>query len=205
MVIRKSFPGFLSACPETRSNWAGRAINGEGKMMKSLSKIMESIESFVCVAAVIVMTFACGFQVINRNIFHFPLQWTEELARYSMVWLALLGASIGLRQGKQMCMAFVYDRCAANVQRIFRIIGSLVCAVFCGTVGYFSLFTIQRQIEVNQVTSALKIPMGIVYIVIPFSMFVMMIYEIYQLALDVTGKNEQAQSGSGSAGDEIDR
>ena len=173
--------------------------------MKLLAKIMELIESSVCVTAVIIMTFACGLQVVNRNFVHLPLQWTEELARYSMVWLALLGASIGLRQGKQMCMTFVYDKCAANVRRIFRIVGDVVCAVFCGTVGYFSLFTIQRQIEVNQVTSALKIPMGIVYIVIPFSMFVMMIYEIYQLALDVTGKNEQAQSDSGSAGDEIDR
>lgn len=45
------------------------------------------------VAAVSVMVLAIMYQVVARYIFASPPIWTEELARYAMVWAGLLGAS----------------------------------------------------------------------------------------------------------------
>ena len=70
--------------------------------MKKVLKVLAGIESVVCTAAFIIMLTFCFFQVLNRNIFKIPLGWTEELSRFSMVWMALLGSELGLRKGKQM-------------------------------------------------------------------------------------------------------
>jgi len=48
-------------------------------------------------AAVVVMTFSALYQVVARYIFSSPPIWTEELARYAMVWAGLLGASVAFR------------------------------------------------------------------------------------------------------------
>ncbi|GKX34701.1 MAG: hypothetical protein MnENMB40S_23190 [Rhizobiaceae bacterium MnEN-MB40S] len=47
--------------------------------------------------AIVVMVASAGFQVIARYIFDAPPIWTEETARYAMVWAGLLGASAAFR------------------------------------------------------------------------------------------------------------
>jgi TRAP-type transport system small permease protein len=49
------------------------------------------------VLAVAVMLFAAGWQVIARYVLNQPPIWTEELARFSMVWGGLLGATCAFR------------------------------------------------------------------------------------------------------------
>ena len=47
--------------------------------------------------AVAIMLFAAGWQVIARYLLNQPPIWTEELARFSMVWGGLLGATCAFR------------------------------------------------------------------------------------------------------------
>ncbi|WP_372609542.1 TRAP transporter small permease [Aquicoccus sp.] len=47
--------------------------------------------------AVALMLAAAGWQVIARYLLNQPPTWTEELARFSMVWGGLLGASCAYR------------------------------------------------------------------------------------------------------------
>lgn len=49
------------------------------------------------VLAVALMLLAAGWQVIARYLLNQPPIWTEELARFSMVWGGLLGASCAFR------------------------------------------------------------------------------------------------------------
>lgn len=49
------------------------------------------------VFAVLVMLAAAGWQVFARYLLSQPPAWTEELARFSMVWGGLLGASCAYR------------------------------------------------------------------------------------------------------------
>lgn len=48
--------------------------------------------------AVAIMLAAAGWQVIARYLLNQPPVWTEELARFSMVWGGLLGASCAFRK-----------------------------------------------------------------------------------------------------------
>ena len=64
-------------------------------------------------AAIIVFAgiFACMFvQVILRYAFDSPLTWSEELARYLMIWCAFLGWVIASRNDTHLAMTFVVDK-----------------------------------------------------------------------------------------------
>lgn len=48
----------------------------------------------ICFSAMLVFI---AIQVVARYIFHDPPTWTEELARFAMVWGGLLGATISFK------------------------------------------------------------------------------------------------------------
>lgn len=58
-----------------------------------LSSALNRVALWGAVLAVSVMVLAALWQVVARYIFASPPIWTEELARYSMVWAGMLGAS----------------------------------------------------------------------------------------------------------------
>lgn len=58
-----------------------------------ISAYLNKIALWGAVVAVALMVGASMWQVIARYIFASPPIWTEELARYAMVWAGMLGAS----------------------------------------------------------------------------------------------------------------
>ncbi len=53
----------------------------------------------VCAALMAAITAVVFLQVLTRYVFQHPFDWPEELARYLFVWVALLGAALGLERG----------------------------------------------------------------------------------------------------------
>lgn len=67
-------------------------------LLNRLSHGLNRVALVGAALAVAVMLAAAGWQVIARYLLHQPPVWTEELARFSMVWGGLLGASCAFRQ-----------------------------------------------------------------------------------------------------------
>lgn len=65
--------------------------------IERLSRALHRLALWGAVAGVLVMLGAALWQVFARYILSQPPAWTEELARYSMVWAGLLGASCAFR------------------------------------------------------------------------------------------------------------
>ena len=70
-----------------------------GRIGAGLGRQLFKIILTLAVAALIVMTLATLFQVIARYIFDRPPFWTEELARYAMIWAGTLGAVLAFWRG----------------------------------------------------------------------------------------------------------
>jgi TRAP-type C4-dicarboxylate transport system permease small subunit len=69
------------------------------KALIRISAYLNTIALWGAVVAVAVMVGAAMWQVIARYIFASPPIWTEELARYAMVWAGMLGASCAFYSG----------------------------------------------------------------------------------------------------------
>ena len=131
--------------------------------MKTLIPGLIRIERSLVIFFFAVMVLASVFQVINRNLLHIPIGWSEELARYCMVWMALLGTQIGLRQGTQMSIEVFVKRLKGNAYVAVSLLSDTLVCVFSFVVFGYSLDLITMQLKSGQLSAAMKVPMVLPY------------------------------------------
>ena len=62
-------------------------------MKKVFVWLNDSLEEFLMVASLILMTLIMGIQVFSRYVLGASLSWSEELTRYIFVWAGFLSGS----------------------------------------------------------------------------------------------------------------
>ncbi|MCC8190294.1 MAG: TRAP transporter small permease [Planctomycetes bacterium] len=137
-------------------------------MRKTLG-VLQKIENLILATAFIVMTLSAFAQVVNRNFIGAGISWFEELARYCMVYMALLGTEIGLRDGTQIAITAVVDRFRGVPRRVVDIFGRLVIVVFSAVVFYFSFELLEKQWKFPQISPGLGLPMYVPYFALPLT------------------------------------
>ncbi|CAK7068402.1 MAG: hypothetical protein DELT_01759 [Desulfovibrio sp.] len=137
--------------------------------MKPFLALLQRIENGVIAVTFIVMTLAVFAQVVNRNLIGAGISWFEELARYCMIYMTLLGTEVGLRDGTQIAVSMVVDKFKGAPRALLTIFSKLVVFAFSSVVFYTSLSLLAKQIKFGQVSPALKLPMYVPYFALPAS------------------------------------
>jgi TRAP-type transport system small permease protein len=130
--------------------------------------------------------------VIFRYVLNDSLIWAEELARYLFVWLTFLGSAIALRRGLHIGLDLLLNAFPPKGRRALEtLITCLICA-FLGFVLYASVMVV--QVTMRQRSSALQIPMGLVYLAIPVGCSLMLLSSfrrLSQLLVPAPGSGER--------------
>ncbi len=110
------------------------------------------------------------WQVLSRYLFVVPAAWTEELARFLLIWIGMLGAAYAYRQGSHLGVDLLANKLEeSGRQRLHRIV-HFVCLLFAASVlvmGGGSL--VSMTWELKQYSAAMGLPIAYVYAVIPAS------------------------------------
>ena len=101
--------------------------------MKSIGKIIDLI--FAVVKYFIAMLFGwlvilVFLQVFNRFLLNSALAWSEEIANYTMMWIALLGASMLMRNRGHMAVNNLLDASKGTVKTVMTAISVVLQAIF---------------------------------------------------------------------------
>ncbi len=78
--------------------------------MPRLLQIINNIEEWTLVLIILGLAVVSFVQVLCRYLLGFSFTWMEELGRSLAVFIAFLGASIGVRQGAHFSMDLIYER-----------------------------------------------------------------------------------------------
>jgi TRAP-type C4-dicarboxylate transport system permease small subunit len=122
------------------------------------------------------------WQVFSRYILTNPSSFTDELARYLMIWVGVLGAAYVAGKGNHVAITYFSEKMSpANLKKtqVFINLTILVFAVLGMLIGGVRLVYITLVLE--QLSPALKIPLGVVYSVIPISGILIIFYKILDL------------------------
>jgi TRAP-type C4-dicarboxylate transport system permease small subunit len=87
--------------------------------------------------ALVTVTFA---QVVFRYILQAPLAWSEELARFLLMWMASLSAAYAFKTRSHFALRFVVDRFNPKLQRVVGTVVTLAIAGFLVVFAYQSLW-----------------------------------------------------------------
>lgn len=135
---------------------------------------------------IIVSTFTAVFfrYVLNESII-----WAEELARYLFVWLAFLGSALALKNRMHIGLDLIISSLPPKSKTVME---GLITVL----VGVFLVFVITASVTVVEVTmrqrsSALGIPMGMVYLAIPVGCSLMLLSSCRQL-LQILGPSSRS-------------
>jgi len=149
------------------------------------------------------MLFLVLLQIFARYILGTPLGWTEELSRFSYVWLTFIGAGYCIKSNTNVKVMYFLNKLPFSIRQKIRIIGnSLVSVVLIYLLPSSIDFSVNMM---RRKSPALEIPMFYVYISVVLG-FVLIItrlsmesFEIYKEIKrgDSASKAEQIIEGGG--------
>ena len=143
---------------------------------------IDSILEKILVVIMSLMVINVLWQVFSRYILANPSSFTDELARYLMIWVGVLGATYVAGKGNHVAITYFSEKFSPlNFKRIqvFINLTILVFAILGMLFGGARLVYITLFLE--QLSPALKIPLGLVYSVIPISGLLIIFYKILDL------------------------
>lgn len=158
--------------------------------MTEIRNFLNKIILSICVILFMFMTAVGTYQILVRYIFKSPSTVSEELISYSFAWMSMFAASYIFGKRDHMRMVFFIEKFTKNAQRTVAVITELVILLFAlgVLVGGGSYIT---SLSMTQMTPALKISMGYIYLVIPVCGVMTSIYSILNI-VDLMKNSKEA-------------
>ena len=144
-----------------------------------LLQIIRNVNDAVVVVLFLAMTITVIIQVFFRFVIQSPLRWTEELARYLMIWLVLMASAIAMGKRSRLQVDVLTSALPAIVD--------LLTIVFLCIMTYFGFKVVQSTTA--QTSPAMQIPMALIYAAFPTGGALMIMEQLLTFIERLKNKN----------------
>jgi len=159
----------------------------ETGFINKLGVILDKFARTFSQFTVLVMVLTVIIAVIMRYFLKSPLVWGDELAKYSLVYMTFIGASVALRDKGIAAMELLVEKLPLNSRKISAIIVYIMEVVLLAFLFYNSIMLLNENSVQNQISPALQIPMSLIYLSLPIGMGLMVIQAILLLMEEIIG------------------
>lgn len=136
------------------------------RVKKALTKMLE----LVVVLIVAALVFDVLWGVCTRFILGEPSRWTQEVAEFLLIWVAMLGAAVAFSRNEHLGVDYFVKKLDKDAQFLLAVIAQgLIIAFTCSAMIFGGYVLVSRTLGFGQVTPALGIQMGYVYLAVPVS------------------------------------
>lgn len=143
------------------------------------------------------MTAVILLQVFFRYVLGAALTWSEEVARFMMVWMTFLIAPVAYRHGINVSLDFFASRITGRVKALLTIALNLLVILFLAIFFFESFGLIERGLKLK--ASTLNIKMAYIYMVLPVSFFLMFLIAIELIGRSIMGLIDPRRAGASKA------
>lgn len=136
------------------------------------------------------------WQVFSRYILNAPSTFTDELARFLLIWVSLLGAAYFSGKNMHIAINVLPERLSPTNQRKLNIlirifiIAFVLCVLVIGG-GVLVYYTYTYR----QITPTLQIPMALVYLIGPISGLLIIFYKVSDILNILKTQPDQSDPG----------
>ena len=160
-----------------------------------LTRFADRIEralGWLLVVLMSVMVVDVTWQVASRFLFQDPSSFTEELAGFLLIWISLLGAAYGFRTRAHLGIDLLVSQLGGGWR-----VGAEASAHFL--VLLFALTTmvgggtqlVRLAFRLDQISAAMGIRVGFVYLALPLSGVLVILFSIESISKCVGGREER--------------
>lgn len=148
-------------------------------IFKKINRFMEIF--LVLIFALLVLDVL--WQVFSRYVLNTSFSWTEELARFSLIWLSILGAAYLNGRREHLSMDYLYGKFSNATKKKVLILIEIFIFIFALVVMFIGgANLVYTTLHLDQLSGTLRIPLGYIYAILPFSGFLIMFFSIYHIS-----------------------
>ncbi len=130
------------------------------------------IDDLIAFAVFWAMGLVVFLQFFSRYILNDSAAWTEEIARYLLMWVTFIGAAVVMRRGTNIGVEVLMHMLPEGPQRVLRFFIDLVTLGFVALLAWFSVLITERM-GIQRMT-VIDWSMSIVYGGVAFGCFLML-------------------------------
>ncbi len=162
-----------------------------GSLAFKLSIFIERLAAYPCIFATGAMTVVVILGVLFRYVLQSPLSWSEEVARYLMIWAASLAISIGVMRREHLGITFLISRIPPSAQKYVAILVNLAVLWFLWILTKFGYYmALEGQTQLSPVLAKYRINMMWALSAIPVAGALAIIQTALQIVIDLFRRKE---------------
>tara|TARA_R110002020_G_scaffold80422_2_gene200659 strand:+ start:175 stop:663 length:489 start_codon:yes stop_codon:yes gene_type:complete len=151
-------------------------------------KLDKWIANFLVVLMAL-MVLNVTWQVVSRYVFQSPSSFTDELSRYMLIWVGMLGAAYVAGKNEHLAIDILLTKLNEKAQDKLMILINgcvLAFALVVMVIGGSNLVYLTFILE--QRSAVLQIPLAYIYAIIPFSGLLVIYYQVVAIKFLMTIK-----------------
>ena len=168
--------------------------------MHRVVRIVDALLKNVLIILMLALVASVSWQVISRYVFSSPSSWTEEVARFLLIWISLLGAAYAFRTRAHLGLDLLPKKLTGRSAEMLKLFTLMIVVVFSVTVlivGGGKLVALTW--ELRQYSAVLGLPIAFVYSVIPTTGALICVYAIAASQDDSVTESDGTAEADGSA------
>lgn len=148
--------------------------------MSSLRRGLDFVLQILCCTLLAGLVAVLAWQVISRYALNQPSSTTEEILRYGVIWLSMLGAAYATGKGSHLSVDMMRDRLSGPGKlRLDAVIAIAFTVIAAAVLIYGGMRAV--NIASSQTSAVMQIPMSWVYLALPVSGTLMIVYSVLNL------------------------
>lgn len=164
--------------------------------MRSLQSFLNQLNSLIRVVLAVMLVLLVidvTWQVLTRFILPQPSSFTEEIARFLLIWISLLGGAYAYSTHSHLGFDLLMQKISAGKARVIYRFCCVLVAIFAVTVliiGGSNLVYMTWAFE--QYSPVLNVPVAFIYTVVPLSGVLFLLYSInFYLTLETSVSDQE--------------
>ncbi|MBT2771968.1 TRAP transporter small permease [Halomonas sp. ISL-60] len=164
------------------------------RLLRRIERGLDAIIQPVVFAGMAALIGVITLQIVSR-VFFSAVGWTEEVARFLLVWITFLAGTLAFQRGRHIAVTFVVDALPGRLRQIAKLAALLIVLAFMIAlivIGYRYM-----QVQSFQKSASLRLSMTYVYAVMPICAAIMAWYSLVDIVeLLINGETAQPQEES---------
>ncbi|MFK8243650.1 MULTISPECIES: TRAP transporter small permease [unclassified Facklamia] len=149
--------------------------------MEQFRNLLDKILEVLCSVILTVMVLIVLFQIFTRVVLNNPNTVTEEIVRFSLVWLSMLSAAYVVGKRSHLAVTLLSDKLNLQNRKILDLIVQILFLVFSLLIMvYGGLKSV--SVTLVQYSPSLGLPMGYVYLAVPVAGCLIFLYTLINLS-----------------------
>jgi len=142
-------------------------------------KLIDKILEIFLISILSILVLDVLWQVASRYLLADPSKFTDEIAGFLLIWVSLFGAAYVSGKNQHLAINILANKLHGQKRKILQ--AAIHTIIFLFVVFVFligGIWLVYTRFHLGQISPALELPLGYVYLLLPLSGFFILYYSV---------------------------